>query len=827
MYGSNEYIDSSVELLNEELGCIFNRKAYMEMIQIAIVGGGRGGESLIRLFQDNEHVNILCVIDLDINSPGAILANEIGIPVYDTIEYLRNLNDYNLVINVTGVQSVNDDLMKIVKDPSTILNSQLSTVIYSLLIKSFNLNNELEGTRTYLENIIDNSRDMIITTDSYGNIVRLNRGGSIMLGYDEKEVQGKPVSDFYYDSKDRENAMEAIKTDGFITNYETRLKKKNGDLINISLTLTPLYDQFENYIGTVGVSKDITNKIRNERIIKEKNEQLEELTNNLEKLVHERTAELEKANERLTVLNQYRSQFIANMSHELRTPLNSIIGFSEILADGSFGELNKKQLKYANNINKSGHHLLQIINDILDLSKIDAGKMELNMTIFDLNDLVKNSMFMFDGTAAKKQVELKVEVDEIPVFIQADMGRIKQVLFNLISNAVKFTPSGGSVTIKTELFDDQIKTSVIDTGIGIPEEHLSMIFNEFEQVDNSYSREYEGTGLGLPLVKRFLEMHDSTIKASSKPDEGSEFSFFFKRIPGQKEEELRGSDNTSGITTSISEIEEVIESSQNSNPLILVVDDDPGSLELMTLTLAEQGYRTAHAKSGKEAVDKVYELMPDAITLDIMLPGMDGWEVIQKLKADERTADIPIVIVTMTDNRNLAFTLGAVDFAMKPIDRNRFKRIMGNIIEQHYYGREYVSILAVDDIEDNLLLIADITSSLNKEYRIDLRTARGGLEALDKISESKPDLVILDLMMPEVTGFDVVERLKENEATAKIPIIILTAMTLSPRDLEFLERETSRVFRKSEMNISTFLQEIQSVIKLNKANNSNQGKDAI
>lgn len=785
----------------------------METINLAIVGGGRGGSSLVNLFRDNRRAKINYIVDNNPDAPGLQLAREHGIRILSRIEELEGCTDLDLVINVTGHEELNEEIKKVVPDPSSVLNTELSEIIHKILVDSVSLNRELDQVRHYLENIVSNSRDMIITTDTGGNIVRFNQGGVMMLGFEESEVRGKPVSDFYYDVQDREKALEVMNRDGYISDFETRLKKKDGNLIHISLTLTPLYDSEGVYLGTVGVSKDITRRIRNEETIKEKNRQLQEMTDNLEELVAQRTAELERANARLIELNQYRSQFIANMSHELRTPLNSIIGFSEILIDGGFGELNDKQRKYAGNINRSGNHLLQIINDILDLSKIDAGKMELHPTVFDLNEHIKNSMFMLEGTAFKKGVDLSLQLNANSSMTEADSGRIKQVIYNLVSNAIKFTPAGGRVEIRTENQDRGIAVYVKDSGIGISEEDQKKIFNEFEQVDNSYSREYEGTGLGLPLVKRFLEMHNSDISVKSEVGKGSEFCFVLSATDrgDDRLEEPRETEKGISEIYSVTEAERDFQGVSDS-PLILVVDDDPGSLELLTLTLTEQGYRTAHAKDGNEAIEKAHALVPAAITLDVMLPGMDGWEVIQRLKGNKKTAGIPIVMVTMTDNRSLAMGLGAVEFINKPIERNYFKVTIDNIIRRFYADKKSMSILAVDDREENLILVSDILTRLDGDYRIHLRTARSGMEAFRKIDEKKPDLLILDLMMPEVSGFQVIEKIKNDPNLSGIPIVILTAMTLSNEEEKFLQKETKKIIRKSEIDISDFLQEIKNVI---------------
>jgi CheY-like chemotaxis protein len=405
------------------------------------------------------------------------------------------------------------------------------------------------------------------------------------------------------------------------------------------------------------------------------------------------------------------------------------------------------------------------------------------------------------------------------------------VLFNLLSNAIKFTPEEGTVTVGSTVSHSEKRVYVFvkDTGIGIPAEDQKRVFSEFEQVDNSYSREYEGTGLGLPLVKRFLELHNSEIRLESEPGKGSIFTFYLEisnqeksvqmEMMQQKKDEVSRKENISdSAAVPVSFGSERV--STDPHPLtapgvaphILVVEDDPHAMELMTIFLTREGYQVHHAYNGKEGLDKAVELHPAVIILDIMLPNMDGWEVIQALKKNDVTKDIPIVMVSMTDNRELAFALGALDFLRKPVDKAVLRDLLTKVIEQYYKNRDTLRVLVVDDLEENLLLVTDMIHPLKKDYNLITLTARGGMEALALVTENIPDIIILDLMMPEVDGFEVIRRLKEKPETAAVPVIVLTAMNLTDNEKRLLEEKIQKVVIKSEINVKKFLEEIERLI---------------
>jgi signal transduction histidine kinase/HAMP domain-containing protein len=371
--------------------------------------------------------------------------------------------------------------------------------------------------------------------------------------------------------------------------------------------------------------------------------------------------ELEIQSHELEEASKTKSEFLANMSHELRTPLNSIIGFTEILHDQTFGQVNEKQLKYLNNVLTSGKHLLSLINDILDLSKVEAGKAELIYEEFDVSVPINEVRTLVTSVAAKKNIEIDVLIAPELTIIRADIGKFKQILFNLLSNAIKFSPDNATVTIDVRCTGDMALISVADKGIGISKQDQEKLFNSFVQIDSSTSRQYNGTGLGLALVKRFVEMHGGRVWVESEPEKGSTFIFTIpisgevkviqvNELQVEPESVIIPEESKTPIHIDIdkTEISDIIKPDRpaKDEPLILVVENDLKSNELLTLTLTGAGYSVIPAYTGKQALGAAHKYKPFAITLDIMLPGMDGCEVIKCLKDDPATRDIPILICT-------------------------------------------------------------------------------------------------------------------------------------------------------------------------------------
>jgi signal transduction histidine kinase/DNA-binding response OmpR family regulator/ligand-binding sensor domain-containing protein len=479
--------------------------------------------------------------------------------------------------------------------------------------------------------------------------------------------------------------------------------------------------------------------------------------------------------------NQAKSAFLANMSHELRTPLNSIIGFSEILSERLKGEITEKHFNFLNLIQTSGQHLLNIINDILDLSKIEAGKMEVFVEPFEVRPQIEGVCHLMRGVSQRKKVAFDLEIaSDIPV-VEGDSGKFKQVLYNLLSNAVKFSHEDSVVRVSARVVPrvirggDAIEISVSDSGIGIAAENLPLVFEEFRQIDASISRQFEGTGLGLSLVKRFVELQGGVVGVQSEQGKGSTFWF---RVPVRLDTPAVSSAGT-GAQTEV------------SAERILVVEDDPVTYETLRGYLEAAGYSTLRARQGEEALRLARQIHPVALTLDLGLPGVDGWEVLKRLKADEETRDIPVVIVSMTENKDLGLALGADDYMVKPVDRQRLVDRLRALTS----GNSSVArarLLLIDDDPAVIELIGDELESSG----FDVHRASSGEEGLSIAREMLPDTVILDLTMPGMNGFEVATQLKNDLRTAAIPILILTSHDVSPAERVQLESKIAGVVKK-------------------------------
>jgi signal transduction histidine kinase/DNA-binding response OmpR family regulator len=499
--------------------------------------------------------------------------------------------------------------------------------------------------------------------------------------------------------------------------------------------------------------------------------------------------ELRAANVRLQEADRHKSVFLANMSHELRTPLNAILGFSELLIDSSNGQYPAEtRTRFLEQINASGKHLLGLINDILDLSKIEAGRMELRLQNAGIAEIVDDVVRTVEPLAAKKSIHIQVETDGAGE-IEADAGKLKQMVLNLVSNAIKFTPELGAVTIKALRHRDHVEVSVSDTGIGIADEDRARLFEPFQQVDSGSDRRQQGTGLGLALTRRFARLHGGDVRLESQLGKGS---VFIVSLPLQAHQEGTQERNAMPVT---------VGGGDPNRPLILIVEDNPAATELLSRNLERGGFRTVVARTGPEALAVARRLQPVAITLDILLPELDGWEVLTRLKQDPATSSIPVVVVSVVDNPELGMALGALDYFVKPIDGVAFLKSLSRFNFRRALGREEFRVLVVDDEPGNREMLAGILEPAG----FTVISAAGGREAIELATQQLPDLILLDLIMPEVTGFDVVEALRANQPTHNTPIMVLTAKDLTDADKQQLSGQVSTILNRRSTGASDLL----------------------
>ncbi|GEM_PF-836153 len=533
-----------------------------------------------------------------------------------------------------------------------------------------------------------------------------------------------------------------------------------------------------------------------------------------------KSAQLKESNLELARASKMKSDFLANMSHELRTPLNAIIGFSELLVDQHFGELNATQQDYLTDILDSGRHLLSLINDILDLSKVEAGKMVVNPTDVPIGQVLQAGLTMIRQKALKHRIRLSIQADGCPETIRADERKVKQVIYNLLSNAAKFTEDGGRIALHAEtvsrfwvdahipeIFKEQcavslddtcqsfLKISVADTGIGIDSGSLLKIFNAFEQVDPSTSKKYEGTGLGLALCRRFIELHHGAIWAVSAPDKGSTFTFV-----------LPIATTAAGREISPPEKRAPRFSGQSEQPLVLIADDDEAICRQVSILLSDLGCRVKCVIDGHAAVKQTAELRPDIVLLDLMLPGKDGWQVLTRLKEDARTRDIPVIICSAIEDRPFACSLGACDYLIKPVEKTDLLRCLQKAgLNPREAGRNGKHVLLVDDDPRDLKYF----SALLREKGVTVRTAATGRKAVAMSIESPPAVILQDLVMPDINGYEVIQALRAMPLTQHIPVILLTAKTLSAAERRALSDSIESIVQKSPASRDTLIAEIK------------------
>ena len=497
---------------------------------------------------------------------------------------------------------------------------------------------------------------------------------------------------------------------------------------------------------------------------------------------------LRRANVRLQELDRLKNRFLANMSHELRTPLNSIIGFSEVLIDGLVGEMTSEQKKCVRDILSSGEHLLVLINDILDLSKIEAGRMALELATFDVAGLLAEMQTTIRPLIEKRSQVLEIEqADGLPL-LTADRFRVKQVLLNLLNNGCKFTPVEGHITLSCCLADAAtILFSVADTGIGIKPEDQEIIFEEFRQADGSPAAETTGTGLGLAISRWLVELHGGRIWVESEYGHGATFSFLLPLAgPSAAEPEVSG------------------EIALPASGIVLVVEDSRQFSNLLAFYLRQEGYTPVQHYNGVGVLDRARELKPALITLDVMLPDQDGWDVLRALKSDPQTKDIPVLVISVLENGALGLSLGAVDYLVKPIGRDDLQRLLNRLATPKPTMRE-VKVLVVDDDFDLVPLLRAMLSAENYT----LLSAYNGKQGLTLARSEHPDVVLLDLLMPGMSGFEVLEELQADAETAGIPVIVLTAIDVTVEQRKLLNEHVQGLVCKSALTAQSLLAELR------------------
>jgi PAS domain S-box-containing protein len=618
----------------------------------------------------------------------------------------------------------------------------------------------LTASQARLQAIIDTSLTAIVTMDQRGVITDWNPQAESTFGWPREEIVGKVLADTIIPTQHREAHRAGLARylatgEGPVLGKVLELTAiaRDGHEFPIDLAISPASAPGGEVLF-VGFVRDITTR-----------KQAEDSINDL--------------NQELQIANQHKSEFLANMSHELRTPLNAILGFSELMIDDMTGKFDAaSRQKFLIQINSSGAHLLALINDILDISKVEAGRMTLTLEKVSIADVVRGVVSSIEPLAAKKHIRISTDV-EYAGEIEADAAKLKQMLLNLVANAVKFTPEVGLITIEAERLQSAVEISIADTGIGIAESDLGRLFMEFQQLESGAGRQQEGTGLGLALTKRLAELHGGEVRVSSQVGRGSVFTI---KLP------LRQSDIPQA--TPVHPLPKT--AAYDARPIVLVVEDNLQAAELLVRQLDHGGFRTEIALGGVEALAKARELRPIAITLDILLPGLDGWDVLEQLKRDAVTRDIPVVVISVVDKPELGRALGAIDYFVKPVDGKALLDRLSQFTFTSKVGTEETRILAVDDEPANLEWLEKVL----KPAGFTVVSALGGREGIEQAKSSRPHLVLLDLVMPEVNGFDVVKALHADDSTSAIPIMILTAKDLTDDDKRELNGNVAAILER-------------------------------
>jgi len=653
----------------------------------------------------------------------------------------------------------------------------------------------LKDTQKRTRGIVDAAADSIISVNDEGLIMSFNPASEKIFGYRAKEVMGRNINVLMKktvaDKHDKYIQQYLLTGKSNIVNAGTReisAVRKNGEVFALELAITEINFGVDNMF--IVISRDITQRKEIKRA-------------------------LVKARDEAIEANQVKSEFLAGMSHELRTPLNAIIGFSEMLLKEIDGPINDEQKNSISYIEKSGKNLLTLINDILDMSKIEAGRMEVSPEPVNISKVIGESLESVGILFREKGLILRKEVAQDLPIVQADPARIRQVMLNLLSNAVKFTDEGEVIVrcheidsadpdlpndISSELppASQWIMVAVEDNGFGIAQANIPKVFEEFRQIEGGASRKRGGTGLGVPISKRFVEMHGGRMWLRSVEGYGTTFYFILPIVADELSSPASPSDQENNNDTTRPELDPV----DRRKTRILIVDDDPAAVALCRKFLMESGCQVYSVALGSEVMNKVDTFRPDIILLDIMLPDKDGWQILEELKANPETDNIPVIICSVLDNRQLGLSLGASEFFVKPVNEHSL------IIAIEKFKKEVKSILVIDDDVNAIELTREL---LGKDvYRI--YGAKNGQDGLELMRIENPDLVLLELHMPGMDGYEVLETIKRDPEYCDIPVIVMTAMELDPEKTARI-RDKAEIVQKSHCSDQYFVNLITKTLE--------------
>jgi PAS domain S-box-containing protein len=707
--------------------------------------------------------------------------------IYELTYIRKDGSRFPAVVSVTALRDAQDSII------GYLLIGTDNTARKQVEEERMKLDQRLRDQHFYTRSLIESNIDALMTTDPRGIITDVNKQMEGLTGATRDELIGAPFKNYFTDPSRAEAAIVQVLNEGKVTNYELTARARDGTLTVVSYNASTFHDRDRILQGVFAAARDMTELKLFEQRLQQKNVELEEAS-------------------------RMKSEFLANMSHELRTPLNAIIGFSEVLVDGLVGEMTDQQRGFLTDIFSSGKHLLSLINDILDLSKIEAGKMTLDLEPVQVSSLFANSLSIIREKAAARHINLAMDAPEELGSIRSDARKVKQIVYNLLSNAVKFTSERGEVTLRAERvpraevgrlsessmgrsfpladseFTEFLKITVTDSGMGISPDGLELLYKPFSQIDSGLARKFEGTGLGLAMVKLLADLHAGAVAVESEVGKGSRFTVWLPFRPAEGK-----------MLTPARPMPALTNVALPGSLTALVVEDDFKSADLIRVQLEAEGFAVLHAATAETALVLAARQPLALITLDIMLPNMDGWEFLGRIKQTPALKHIPVVIISIVADPEKGYALGAAGVMQKPISRQElYDALVGLGLFPLPHGHT-LKILVVDDDPKAVELIAvrvlDLASTVLRAY--------GGQEAIDAARREIPDLIVLDLMMPEVNGFDVVAALHEDPQTASIPILVVTAKHITAEDRDRLNGYVMTIMEKANFDRDRFIGEVR------------------
>ncbi len=708
--------------------------------------------------------------------------------IYELTYIRKDGSRFPAVVSVTALRDADDAII------GYLLIGTDNTARKQIEEERQKLDQRLRDQHFYTRSLIESNIDALMTTDPRGIITDVNKQTEALTGCTRDELIGAPFKNYFTDPSRAEAAINRVLSESKVTNYELTARARDGKLTVVSYNATTFHDRDRRLQGVFAFGRDMTELKHFEQTLRQKNVELEDAS-------------------------RMKSEFLANMSHELRTPLNAIIGFSEVLGDGLVGEMSDQQRGFIGDIFRSGKHLLSLINDILDLSKVEAGKMMLDLEPVQVSTLFVNSLSIIKGQAAARQISLDMDgVGELGS-IRADARKMKQIVYNLLANAVKFTIEGGRVALHATRvaradvgklsgawparrfplaaneFEEFLRISVTDSGIGISPEGLEHLFEPFSQIDSGLARKFEGSGLGLAMVKLLAELHGGVVAVESAVGEGSCFTVWLPIRPVHDR-------MPTPISTPVSPPPVVAATASRT---ALVVESDPKSAELIRVQLEGEGFEVLHASSPEAAMLIAGQRPLSLITLDVLMPDANGWDFLTHLKKVPALRFIPVVIISILADRNTGFALGAAAVMQKPISRQELSDSLLELGLSPLSGGQTLKVLVVDDdpaaVEMIAVRIHGLASTVLRAY--------GGRDAVEMARRELPDLIVLDLLMPDMNGFDVVEALDQYLETRRIPIVVVTAEQISAEDRGRLSGAVTTVMGKAGFDGERFTAEVR------------------